>query len=130
MAIPWEDIKENRMAYISSATTNPNLRGKYPTNLLKQYKIIAEHKETVDGIPFTRFGLLSDGSFDNKTRYFAVVGIQRGIYFGRIAIRTAFLFSLNEGNPRPIWLTHNTVSAEPWGLKTVQAVGSARYWTA
>lgn len=131
--IKWDRIDDPVDEYTVNALFHSGLRETYDPAELKKYQIMPEIGEDIDDTKFTRFIIIKDGNQpanqEFRTELFAVVGIQRGMNFGRMNIRRAFLLSLNDFKPRPIWLTHTTVQADKWGLRKVNQTGTSSFWT-
>lgn len=125
-AIDFDNVHSHPKGRIISASDLPHLLNSLPGHPLhqgtpdyhKSYGISSHGPSIFDHKKFTTLTVDANFGPDN-VRYYSMARFQNGMTFGRKIIRLAMWQSLNQGNPRHIWLSDNT----NWGNGTLTPLG-------
>lgn len=125
-AIDFDTVHEIPKGRIISASDLPHLHNSLPGHPLhqgtpdyhKSYGISSHGPSIFDGKKFTTITIDANFGPDN-VRYYSMARFQNGMTIGRKIVRLAMWQSLNQGNPRHIWLSDNT----SWGNGTLTPLG-------
>lgn len=125
-AIDFDSVHDIPKGRIISASDLPHLHNSLPGHPLhqgtpdyhKSYGISSHGPSIFDHKKFTT--LTIDANFGpENVRYYSMARFQSGMRIGRKIIRLAMWQSLNQGNPRHLWLSDNT----NWGNGTLTPLG-------